>query len=178
MRLFWRKGYTATSIEDLVETLQLSRSSLYGTFGDKRSLFLEALKFYSEGVMSAIARTLNEAPSPMAGIQALLDEMIAGVDSPSGALGCFMVNSVAELVPYDPEVTALATAYSDSLRGLLAKALVRAGRPDQATRQPTPEQLAAYVFNMIQGLRIFIKSGATREQVQAVRDITLKSLHL
>ena len=87
-----------------------------------------------------------------------------------------MVNSVAELVPYDPEVTALATAYSDSLRGLLAQALTRAGRPDQATRQQTPERLAAYVYNMIQGLRILIKSGATRAQVQAVRDITLKSL--
>jgi TetR/AcrR family transcriptional regulator, transcriptional repressor for nem operon len=176
MRLFWRKGYTATSIEDLVETLQLSRSSLYGTFGDKRRLFLEALKFYSERVISGTARTLNEVPSPLAGIQALFDDLIAAVDKPSGALGCFMVNSVAELVPYDPGVSALATAYSDSLQGLLAKALTRAGRPDQATRQQTPEQLAAYVFNMIQGLRVLIKSGATREQVQAIRDITLKSL--
>ena len=101
MPIFWRKGYAATSIEDLVEALQLSRSSLYDTFGDKRTLFLEALKLYSERVINATARTLNEAPSPMMGIQALFDDMIAGVDSPSGALGCFMVNSVAELVPYD-----------------------------------------------------------------------------
>ncbi len=101
---------------------------------------------------------------------------MAAVDNPTGALGCFMVNSVAELVPYDPEVSALATAYSDALRGLLAQALSRAGRPDRATRQQTPEQLAAYVFNMIQGLGVLIKSGATREQVQAIRDITLRSL--
>jgi TetR/AcrR family transcriptional repressor of nem operon len=176
MRLFWRKGYTATSIEDLVETLGLSRSSLYGTFGDKRRLFLEALTFYSKRVINGTARTLNEAPSPLAGIQALFDDLIAAVDNPSGALGCFMVNSIAELVPYDPEVSALATAYSDSLQGLLAKALTGAGRPDQDTRQETPEQLAAYVFNMIQGLRVLIKSGATRAQVQAIRDITLKSV--
>src|SRR5712692_926191 len=161
MRLFWRKGYTATSIEDLVVTLQLSRSSLYGTFGDKRRLFLEALTFYSGRVISGTARTLNEAPSPLAGIQALFDDMIAGVDNPVGALGCFMVNSVAELVPYDPEVSALATAYSASLQGLLAQALTGAGQPDLVTRQQTPEQLAAYVFNMIQGLRVLIKSGAT-----------------
>ena len=172
MRLFWRKGYSATSIEDLVEALALSRSSLYDTFGDKRKLFLEALKFYSERVISGTARTLNQAPSPLAGIQALLDDLLAGVDSPSGALGCFMVNSVAELVPYDPEVTKLATAYSAALQGLLAQALTRAARPDQAT----PEQLATYVFNMIQGLRVLIKAGATREQAQAVRDITLHSL--
>src|SRR5258705_12501365 len=104
MRLFWRKGYTATSIEDLAETLGLSRSSLYGTFGDKHRLFLEALKFYSERVISATAQTLNEASSPLAGIQALFDNMIAEVDRPgSGRLGWFMVKSVAEPVPYDLE---------------------------------------------------------------------------
>ena len=178
MRLFWRKSYAATSIEDLVEGLGLSRSSLYGTFGDKHRLFLEALKLYSERVISGTARTLNEAPSPLAGMQALFDDVLAGVDNPSGALGCFMLNSVAELVPYDPEVSALAGAYSESMQGLLAQAFTRPGRPERATRLQTPQQMAAYVFNMIQGLRVLIKSGATREQVQAVRDITLKSLHL
>ena len=62
MRLFWRKGYAATSVEDLIETLHLSRSSLYDTFGDKRTLFIEALKLYSERVISSTARTLNESP--------------------------------------------------------------------------------------------------------------------
>ena len=171
MRLFWRKGYAATSIEDLVEALGLSRSSLYGTFGDKHRLFLEALKLYSERVIGSTARTLNEAPSPLAGMQALFDELVAGVDHARGALGCFMVNSVAELAPYDPEVTALATAYSDAMQGLFAQAFTRAGRQ-------TPEQLAAYVFNMIQGLRVLIKSGATREQVRAICDITLQGLAL
>src|SRR6266496_5346237 len=87
MRLFWRKGYAATSVEDLIETLYLSRSSLYDTFGDKRTLFLEALKLYSERVISATARTLNESPSPIAGIQKVFDDLIASVGSEAGALG-------------------------------------------------------------------------------------------
>ncbi|HZM25290.1 MAG TPA: helix-turn-helix domain-containing protein, partial [Anaerolineales bacterium] len=65
MRLFWRKGYAGTSVEDLTGTLNLSRSSLYDTFGDKRTLFLEALRFYSGRVLDATARTLNESPSPI-----------------------------------------------------------------------------------------------------------------
>ncbi len=176
MRLFWRKGYAATSVEDLIETLHLSRSSLYDTFGDKRTLFLEALKLYSERVISATARTLNESPSPMAGIQTVFDELIAGAGSETGALGCFIVNSVAELVPYDPDVTEIATTYTDSLQRLLTKVLTEARSQNMVTKKETPEQLAAYVFNMIQGMRVLIKSGATREQVQAISDITLKSL--
>jgi TetR/AcrR family transcriptional repressor of nem operon len=176
MRLFWRKGYAGTSVEDLINTLHLSRSSLYDTFGDKRTLFLEALKLYSEKVLSATVRTLNESPSPIVGIQKVFDDLIAGIGSETGALGCFMVNSVAELVPYDPDVTEIATKYADSLQQLFTTVLTEARSQNLVTKKQTPEQFAAYVFNMIQGIRVLIKSGATREQVQAISDITLNSL--
>jgi TetR/AcrR family transcriptional regulator, transcriptional repressor for nem operon len=176
MRLFWRKGYAATSVEDLIKNLHLSRSSLYDTFGDKRTLFIEALKLYSERVISGTARTLNESPSPIAGIQKVVDDLVAGAGSETGALGCFMVNSVAELVPYDPDVTKIATTYADALQRLFTTVLTQARSQDILTKKQTPEQLAAYVFNMIQGMRILIKSGATREQVQAIGAITLQSL--
>jgi TetR/AcrR family transcriptional regulator, transcriptional repressor for nem operon len=176
MRLFWRNGYAATSVEDLTETLHLSRSSLYDTFGDKRRLFLEALKFYSERVLDATARTLNESPSPIDGIQKVFDDIIASVGSETGALGCFMVNSVAELVPYDPDVTKIATTYSESIQELFVVALMQAKSQDMLTEKQTPQQLAAYVFNMLQGIRILIKSGATKKQVQAISAMTLQSL--
>jgi len=176
MRLFWRKGYAATSVEDLSETLHLSRSSLYDTFGDKRTLFLEALKLYSQRVLSATARTLNESPSPIAGIQLVFDDLVASAGNEIGRLGCFMVNSVAELVPYDPEVTAISASYADSLQELLTAVLKQARSQDLVTKKQTPEQFAAYLFNMIQGIRILIKSGATQEQIQTITNITLKSL--
>lgn len=176
MRLFWRKGYAATSVEDLTEALSLSRSSLYDTFGDKRALFLEALKRYSERVIEHVAQTLNGAESPLAAVQTLLDEFIAGIGSEAAGLGCFMVNSVAELVPYDAEVTELAQQYTATVQGLVADALAHAAAENAVTGEQPPEALAAYVFNMMQGLRVVIKSGATREQAQAIRDLTLRSL--
>lgn len=176
MRLFWRKGYAATSVEDLIETLGLSRSSLYDTFGDKRTLFLEALKLYSKRVLGVTAQTLNESSSPIAGIQKVFDDLIASAGAETGTLGCFMVNSIAELVPYDPDVTEIAISYADSLQQLLITVLKVARSQNMVTKKQTPEQFAAYLFNMIQGIRVLIKSGATREQVQTISDITLKSL--
>ena len=150
---------------------------MYDTFGDKRTLFLEALRLYSERVISRTAWTLQESPSPLAGIQALFDALTAGVGSETDAMGCFMVNAIAELVPYDADVTAIAVAYSDSLQRLLAEALTQGALQHTVTRKQTPKQLAAYLFNAMQGIRIIIKAGATREQVDAVSAITLKSLH-
>ena len=50
MAAFWSKGYAATSIEDLVAHMGIQRGSLYGTFGDKRRLFLAALDRYQRVV--------------------------------------------------------------------------------------------------------------------------------
>jgi TetR/AcrR family transcriptional repressor of nem operon len=172
MQLFWRKGYAATSIEDLVDALHLSRSSLYDTFGDKRKLFLDALNLYTNRVLERLAGVLKNSPSPMAGIRVLFDDLSASAGSESGAMGCFVVNSVAELVPYDPDVTAITTTYATTFQKLLTEALSQ----DQVTRTQTSEQLAAYLFNTVQGLRILIKSGAKREQIQAIIAIVLNSL--
>src|SRR5581483_9686973 len=48
MELFWSRGYEATSIHDLLVHLVINRQSLYDTFGDKHTLFLETLKRYEE----------------------------------------------------------------------------------------------------------------------------------
>ena len=175
MQLFWRKGYSATSIEDLVDALHLSRSSLYDTFGDKRTLFLDALKLYSKGVLGRVT-ALSDSQSPIAGINAIFDELAASAESESGAMGCFMVNSIAELVPYDPDVTAIAAGYNRTFQRLLTKALERASAAELDHSNQPPEQLAAYLFNAIQGIRVLIKSGASSEQIQAISAITLASL--
>jgi TetR/AcrR family transcriptional regulator, transcriptional repressor for nem operon len=123
-----------------------------------------------------MTQTVTEADTPIAGIQAIFDELAAGIGSDSGAMGCFMVNSVAELVPYDPDVTEIAAAYSDTLQRMLAEVLRGAIQQGTVTKGQTPEQLAAYVFNTMQGIRILIKSGATHDQIQAISAITLNSL--
>jgi TetR/AcrR family transcriptional repressor of nem operon len=176
MRLFWRKGYAATSIDDLVQALNLSRSSLYDTFGDKRTLFLTALKLYSQRVIGGITRKLNEASSPITVIQKIFDDLAAEAGTESGALGCFMINSVAELVPYDPDVSAIAADYSETLQGLFTEVLNKAASQDTITRTQTPAQLATYIFNVIQGMRVLIKSGATRDQIQTIGYIAMKAL--
>ena len=44
LELFWRKGYEATSVQDLVAAMGIQKASLYGTFGDKHSLYMKALQ--------------------------------------------------------------------------------------------------------------------------------------
>ena len=57
MRLFWRKGYSATSIADLTAAMGIGSPSLYAAFGSKEQLYAEALDHYrSENEATAWGR--------------------------------------------------------------------------------------------------------------------------
>ena len=46
IQLFSKQGYAATSTDDLMQVMGIGRQSMYDTFGDKRTLFLAALRKY------------------------------------------------------------------------------------------------------------------------------------
>ena len=52
MQIFWRQGYKATNLPDLLAAMGLTRGSFYKAYGDKQAVFLEALDHYDREVVS------------------------------------------------------------------------------------------------------------------------------
>src|SRR5260370_40331851 len=102
-RVFWAKGYAATSTEDLLAAMNIGRQSLYNAFGDKRKLYLEALQRYQRESNAGHLARLNSSASPLGGIEARLLGLISKDDSVR-ALGCMRVNAVSEFGAADPEL--------------------------------------------------------------------------
>src|SRR5437867_1476112 len=75
MELFWRQGYTATPLDQLVRHTGASRYGLYATFGGKRDLFLTSLERYSQAVMDPMLQPAVRRDRParidLSGITAL-----------------------------------------------------------------------------------------------------------
>lgn len=59
---FSRQGYAATSIDDLSDATGLARPSLYRAFGDKRTMFLQALDKEYEELERQLARVKLVVP--------------------------------------------------------------------------------------------------------------------
>src|SRR5579862_4531873 len=57
-QVFWSKGYDGVTIDDLVDGMGVGRPSLYAVFGDKRTLFLRALRAYAEKKGALAAKAL------------------------------------------------------------------------------------------------------------------------
>ncbi len=105
MQAFWARGYEATSMHDLVACMGINRGSLYATFGDKRSLFVQALHRYDAVHRRAWVEALGEAPSAKQTILDAFDGVIASVLKDGARDGCLLVNTALELSPHDAEIS-------------------------------------------------------------------------
>src|SRR5439155_6557880 len=101
MEAFWERGYNATSVSDLLAEMGLHRGSLYGTFGDKKQLFLAALDKYQDQNVAMIREVLEQPGSARQAIVALLDVAIERCTGAGAARGCLAAKAAMELAPHD-----------------------------------------------------------------------------
>jgi AcrR family transcriptional regulator len=101
-QVFWSKGYDGVTIDDLVEGMGVGRPSLYAIFGDKRTMFLRALKAYSERKGAAAKKALLAPQTLRDSITSFLKYAVASATQKGSARGCLMI-CVAPLVD-DAEV--------------------------------------------------------------------------
>jgi TetR/AcrR family transcriptional regulator, transcriptional repressor for nem operon len=95
MSVFWKRGYEATSIQDLVDATRINRASLYATFGGTRELFLAALAHYEEVVVKPLFEALAD-PEPRRGIERMFEALLRRMSDSSYPRGCLYTNTSLE----------------------------------------------------------------------------------
>jgi len=101
-QVFRAKGYDGVTIDDLVAGMGVGRPSLYAVFGDKRTIFLRALKTYAEAKGAGAAKALFSPPTLRAALVSFLRYAVEFATEEGSAPGCLML-CVAPLVD-DAEV--------------------------------------------------------------------------
>jgi len=174
--LFWRKGYNATSAQDLVDELKINRSSLYNTYSDKKTLFQKALKKYQEQQTQAMIDMLSKADDPEEAIKQVFDGLVRESNEDTMAKGCFMVNTAVEIAGQDEEIGALVHANNKSVEDALAAIIEKGQKKGQFSTKNTARAYARFLFGSINALRVIARSGADKSALKDVADITLASL--
>lgn len=164
---FRRHGFAAASLDDLTEAMGIGRQSLYATYGDKRALFLQGLRWYADGMVARFAKWLDGDGPPLETITAVLREIARFAASPEGADGCFMTNSAADLAARDPDVRGILVDAYTRIEDTFARALRRARRSGALPPDRDPRAIARFLVTFIQGLRVI---GTTRPNPKRLRD--------
>jgi TetR/AcrR family transcriptional repressor of nem operon len=149
--LFWRQGYQATSLADLLAAMGISRSSFYAAFSDKRSLFIECMDLFSARNHDMLQRARAEMP-PLDVLQGFFEgSLVSGRDAVAERRhwGCLQVNTVLEMAGVDDELAARASHNLSWLQHFFQACLEDAGAaPARA------EELAAMLMLFNEGIRV------------------------
>jgi TetR/AcrR family transcriptional regulator, transcriptional repressor for nem operon len=172
---FWQHGFEATSIQELCLSLKLNPGSLYGTYGDKRSLFFAVFDRYIEKVSRDAIERIAREPSGIAGIRAYFDFLIDAIVDGKRRWGCLITNSIVELAAREPEIAAKVEVHFARLETALASALARAQALGELTPGIGPER-APFLVCIVQGLNVLARTRPSRARLRAIVDAALHSL--
>src|SRR5258708_15391871 len=94
-RLFWKTGYSNTSLRELLKVMNIGEGSFYNTVKSKKNLYLECLKHYRATVMSQRETALFSQTSAKLGVRALFKTVLDQMDDPKRPGLCLMAGSMS-----------------------------------------------------------------------------------
>ncbi len=171
MEVFWTRGYEATTMTDLRKAMGIGRQSLYDTFGDKDTLFAEALDRYIAFNDGNVAATLD-TEEPLEGLRALFSGRVRML-AKGFRRGCLMFNTCVEVSPHDTEVASRIESGLGTMSDAIAKSLERAKSEGLIPKGLDTQTTAAFLTTQIAGMAVMAKNGASEETLQAVADLAL-----
>jgi len=175
LRVFRAKGFEGTTTDDLRLAMKIGRQSMYDTFGDKRQLYLEALKRYHSRSIIQFMESLEGGGSAQCALRDALGRF-ANQDTDDLALGCMGINAVCEFGRSDAQVNAIidagGSAFIVAFKDLIAK-----GKEQGEFRSDLDEDKAAsYLLSILSGMKVSARAGATTESIIDIAGLAVRAL--
>jgi TetR/AcrR family transcriptional regulator, transcriptional repressor for nem operon len=167
IRLFSQQGFAATSTDDLMRVMDVGRQSMYDTFGDKRTLFLKALKMYVAESVHSINVELERSGSALSAVQKALVTFAERKDL-SSAEGCMGLNAISEFGQRDADVTRITRSAARVQRQTLMRVLTRARKQGELSSDADLDSMADFFESTLAGIRMAAKAGKSRQTLQNI----------
>ena len=172
MEVFRARGYGSTHMGKIAEHIGVSRSSLYATFGDKRALFLSGLRRDAQAYRTEGMPDLGTSAAPRKAIIDLFESTFAdgGGTTPPG--GILLIRTALELVPNDPEVSAVVQDEVAVLEQNIRRGIERAQTVGEIDSDVDAAQAAWALLGLFLGTHLLLQSRpllhAAARQVEAL----------
>ncbi len=176
LHLFWRDGYESTSIQNLLDAMDLNRGSLYNAFGDKAGLFREVLDCYIDYQTEIVESNLVAKEDPIEAIRSFLEDFSLHEKAEIRERGCLIFSMVCELSHTRPDLANEVWKKSSFLRELIVKRLRQARARKLVRKDKSVEELTDYVVTLACGLRTHCKIKTPPTIIGGIIDMGIEAL--
>jgi len=174
VRIFSERGYSATSIGDLTDAMELASGSVYKAFKDKRAVFLAAFDRYKSMRDKKLGRAIRADCSGRDKLRDALEFYADASQGAEGGRGCLVIGSAVELASRDREIAMCAKTDFRRNEAVLAE-IIREGQADGSI-QPRIDAaaVARLLVCLTQGLRVTGKTGRSRAELATIVDTAMR----
>lgn len=172
---FWKNGFEGLSIQQLCKAMGLFPGSVYGTYGDKRQLFIQAVDRYITTYSSEAVEMLGQDASGLTALRNYFNRLIDGMIHGNRRWGCLITNTIVELAQHEPAIRAKIDIHLVRLETAFAGALARARQSGEIPAN-TPLDSAAFLVCVVQGLNVLAKTKPSRQKLELIVSNALSSL--
>lgn len=174
--VFQKKGYNGTSIDEILKMTGLSRSSLYDSFKDKHTLYLQSLEHYKQKQTNGVEKVSHKNLNGYEKIEYLFKEAVDHlVSSPDN--GCLMVNAAAEMSKLCNQTSQIVCNNKENLQDIFTEWITDAQNNRVLSLSKPPKQYGSFLFNSLCGLKVLSQTGASKAELTNVVKLTLEALN-
>ncbi len=165
---FWKAGYSGTSLDEIAAATRMNRPSLQAAFGDKRAIYLKALRAYWDAKLTAMRDALRgDRPLDAALIEAFETALSIYFAIDEAPRGCFVLGTAITEAVDDSEIGEIVAAGFRALDTIFEdrfKAAVDAG---EIADDADPQVLATIATATMQTIALRARAGFPREELGA-----------
>ena len=167
--VFWDRGFSAASLDNLSAATKLNRPSLYGAFGDKEDLYLDTLEGYREDSLDILFKALNPALPLRENLANIYAEALKiYLHGETAARGCFLISTAtAEAIQYDRVREVLRRSLNE-FDGAIKERMELAVERGELPADADAATLAKLASAVMHSLAVRARAGDTRETLEAI----------
>lgn len=176
LEVFWKRGYEPATMGELCSAMGINPPSLYAAFGNKASLFMEAVEHYETTYWAAPWRLLDEEPNLRVAVGRFMTEAAAVLTSLDAPCGCMVVLGTANVSPEAQDVHDALRALREVSRTNFRKRFERALDAGDLPLGTDVATLASTFNTLLQGLSVQARDGAARAELERIAEAFLALL--
>jgi TetR/AcrR family transcriptional regulator, transcriptional repressor for nem operon len=172
--IFWKKGYEASSAEELLEAMNIGKGSFYLHFkGGKKELYQRSLELFSTEAMERFNKNLANAPDEVEFLKQFILSLADSADERKQK-GCYLGNGVVEMSNLDNKTKDQAGMLLNKLEKAFAAIIKKAQLKGDLTTKVDPLLLGKYLINLRNGIHVTARTEKDSTRLRKMIELSLE----
>lgn len=173
---FRQRGYSATSLDNLVEATGMNRPSLYAAFGSKKNIFLKSFDHFRTTTLRMHRELLFGSGAVQDCLINYFETLIASYNPDGHNLGCPLICTINSEAVSDPDFKSELSNGLDNMDAMFIERLLLGRDKGELPPNLIPKVTGQLLGGLQHSIAIRSRSGATSGELTDYAHSAIKSL--